>query len=254
MRQSKHFGKLIGHGILLVLLILSGAVMPATALDINGHGADSFCGSLDKRAANVNIQLQKSQTAIRQNWQQQNEQLRLLTDEQHRSQTTLEAAVDAQRAANLNVMRQQAKTTVVRQAVDDYTAAQKQATTTRREAVQQANDTFTNAVSRLVADRQATQAGQAEALRITLNDALQTAAGQCSAGVDPTIVGSAFITAVHTSRQTFANQRSGDSAIAAQVRSLSQTRRQKTDAANQTYLTTMKSARQILQDSLDSTN
>lgn len=249
MRLSKSLLKLCGHGTLLVLLIAIGAVTPATALDYN-HGQSDFCVSLEARTKRVDAGLAQAQTEVRQAWQQQDDRLRVMIREQQSSRVDLTATINDQRAHNLSEFRQHATSAAQRVAIDDYKNAQSQAITVRRSAVGRANDAFTAAVKRLVADRQATQAGQVEALRIALDDALQTASGQCAAGVEPTTVSHDFATSVQASRQTFLAQRKSDSAITVQIASLSQTRRLAVAAANQTYLATMTQARQTLQVAL----
>jgi hypothetical protein len=173
--------------------------------------------------------------------------MRLMTDEQRSSRTDLNKTIDIQRARNLSELRRHVGTATGRQAVDVYRNTQVQADTARRSAVRRADDSFIAAVQRLVANRQAAQAGQVEALRITLDDALQTASGQCAAGVEAATVSRQFIATVHTSRDTYLDQRKADDTVTAQGASLSETRRQAVATANQTYNDTISQARRILQ-------
>lgn len=249
MRLSKSLLKLAGHGTFLVVLIAVGAVAPATALDFN-HGQNDFCASLEARTKRVDAGLAVSQAQVRQAWQQQNDRMRVMSSEQQSSRIDSSAAIDAQRTNNLRELRQHATSAVQRAAIDDYKSTQAQAIALRRTAVGQADDAFTAAIKRLVANRQATQAGQVEALRIALDDSLRTASGECAAGVEPSTVSHDFATATNTSRQTFMAQRKSDGAISAQVTALSQKRRLAVSAANQVYLTTMIQARQNLQAAL----
>jgi F0F1-type ATP synthase membrane subunit b/b' len=253
-RLSKTVVKLFYHGTLLMLLITAGAISPATALDLNGGGPAEFCATLDQRTDRVDTQLRKAQNAVHAAWSQQTDRLRVMNGEQRSSRTELDTTIDVQRAHNLSELRHSATTSSGRLAVDAYKNTQAQAGAVRRRVVSQADDTFTAAVKRLVADRQATQAGQVEALRITLDDALQTASGQCAAGADPATISQDFVASVHTSRDTYLAQRKADTAIGAQVSSLSDIRRQATATANQKYKNVMSQARRTLQTSLESSD
>jgi hypothetical protein len=245
MPAINHPAKLVGHGLLLLGLIVMGTGTPATALDFGSHGPADFCTSLDTRSQRVDAQLATTQDQIRQDWQQQNDRFRVMTSQQKDDNTALFSAVDRQRASNLKQLNRQA-TTSQRTAIATYRQIQSQAAASRRSAVHQANDSFTAAVQRLVADRQASQAGQVEALRITLDDDFQTASAQCASGVAPEIAAHDLATSLQASRRTFLQQRQADSAITTQVVYLTHLRRQAVTAANQVYSATMASARQVL--------
>jgi hypothetical protein len=245
MPAINHPARLVGHGLLLLGLIIMGTGTPATALDFGGHGPADFCTNLDARSQRVDAQLATTQDQVRQAWQQQNDRFRVMTSQQKSDNTALFSAVDSQRASNLKQLSRHVATGQ-RTAIATYRHIQSQAASSRRSAVRQANDSFAAAVQRLVADRQASQAGQVEALRITLDDDFQTASAQCASGVPPETAAHDFATSLQASRRTFLQQRQSDSAITTQVAYLTNVRRQSVTAANHVYSVTIASARQEL--------
>jgi hypothetical protein len=245
MPTIKNLCKLAGHGLLLMGLIILGTSTPAIALDFGSHGQSDFCTSLDARSQRVDAQLATTQDQIHQAWQQQNDRFRVMTSQQQDDNKSLFSVVDSQRASNLKKLNLYA-TTSQRTAIATYRHILSQATASRRSAVRQANDSFTAAVQRLVADRQASQAGQVEALRITLDDDFQTASAQCASGIPPETAAHDFASSLQSSRRTFLQQRQADSAITTQVAYLTGIRRQSVTSADQAYSTTMAVARQTL--------
>jgi hypothetical protein len=247
MRRNSKILKLTSHLLLLVVIVATSAVSPATALDFNNSGSDEFCGTLEARQRNIHDQIATVQDEVRQSWQRQNERLRVMDSEQQSSQQDLWRIIDAQRNRNLELVRDRAKTPAQQQAVRDYGIAQKQANGSRRSSIASANVSFIAALKRYIGNRQATQAGQVEALRINLDDDLRAASVQCATGLASQDVAARFSKSIAISRQTYLQQRKADSAILGQVQDLSATRRQAAAAADQTYMVTMSSARHTLQ-------
>lgn len=239
--------RLGSHGVVFVLLVSAAAVSPATALDLGGNGQAEFCAGLSDRSERVDRQIAAAQNDVRTAWRQQSDRYKALGNERSNNLSSLRSTMDAQRDRNLDKLQSEATTNSQKAAVVAYRTAQAQAMTTRRAAVSQADKRFTDAVGRLITARQAVQAGQVEALRITVGDALQTAAGQCAADVSPAAVMKDYTASIQASRQTFLGQRQKDSAISTQVAALDVDRRQAVTAANHVYQTTMDRARHILQ-------
>jgi hypothetical protein len=250
MRHASSWLRLSLHGLLLALLVVTGALAPATALDLNDDTSSQFCNTLEARTARINAEISEVQSTVHATWQQQSARLSVMVSEQRSSSHELTLSVDVQRAQNIAQLRSRAKDGTQRSAVDAYQRTQAQSIAVRRKAVRQANDNFTIALKRFVADRQATQAGQVEALRIAVDDDLQTAVGECSTGVDPQVAEHDFANVILKSRQTFAAQRKNDALIVSQLATLNISRQNAIQQADQPYTTAMDHARQTLRTAL----
>ncbi len=251
MRSAKSWGKLVSHLSLLLLLITLAAASPTTALDLRGDSYGDFCSTLDSRTKRIDEQLLHVQSDIHRNWQQQNDRLRIIDSDKQKEADNFNSLIDARRADNLTVLRHAATSRGRQQAITSYELTQRHAVATRRAAIRQANTDFTLALRRYVSNRQATQAGQVEAVRIHVDDALQIARGQCAGGINDTVVGQNFGVSVRQGRETFISQRKADTAIVAQVQNLAATRSQVVLRANQSYTNVMAPARLELQAALE---
>ena len=250
MRLAKTYLRQASNLLLLAMIVALASVSPATALDLHSDSNQNFCATLDARTRRVDTRLQQVQTELRHSWQQQADRLQVVANQQQKDTDNLSRVVDVQRTDNLVRIRHGATSDAERAAVAQYKAAQQQAAAVRRTAINHATDTFNASLRRYVATRQAVQAGQIEASRIHLDDALRIARGQCAAGMSGAEVRQKYVSSVRQGQQTYLSQRQRSSDAANQVQNLINNRLQAVAAANQTYNEAMAQARLRLQAAL----
>jgi hypothetical protein len=246
MPLAKTWLRLAAHSSLLALLVAAGALAPVTALDTGDSSSNQFCDTLAARGDRIDARIDDVRSTVRSTWQQQSARLRVMVSEQQSSSDGLQRAIDSQRIHNLAQLRRSHTTSSQRAAINIYERTQANAGVLRRKAVHQANENFTAALKRFVADRQAAQAGQIEALKITIDDDIKSAENQCATDVDDATAAHEFANSILTARQTFAAQRKNDPVIVSQLGALNLTRQNAISLADQTYDSTMNQARQTL--------
>jgi hypothetical protein len=223
---------------LSVLLLLTACASHGrvSAVGISDNQGDQLCSDISTRTEAVQDKISARQEALLNSWQTQSDKIEIISETRDKDVEGLRAHIDDARSQNAIKMRKLAADDDEEKAVDTYVSAVSSAVHARRQSVDTARTQFRSDVKKLAEARQATLAGQVEALRISIADAYTTAKSGCSDGTDPSAVQAALAQQLAAAKQGFIEKRATDNQLGIQIKQLASTRRDAVKAADTTFL------------------
>ena len=207
-----------------------------------------FCTNLPSRASAITDKVTAQVGKVNQTWTLQNQ--KQVADYQKFDQTISanRLKVDNERNTDFSKLEARATTPAQQQAVQTYVATVKSNVATRRSAYDTARGTFRSAVIAALSTRRTSVTSQLDSFQSSVNGAIGSAEASCTA--DPTsstTVRQSLVTSLKTARESFKTDRAGDLTVTSQIKQLAATRTASFKTADQTFKSSMTTARQTLQ-------
>jgi hypothetical protein len=240
MSSYRHWCKLVAHGLALIALISGGAVLPATA--VGSQSSDTnYCADIPTELDDVRSGLEAASDRLRAEIDRQTGALDLMLQRFGGDKTELYQTIDAARQTNLKFIPSH----------EAYASTMMRLTAERRQQVAKVDQQFATSLRSAVEADQAVRAGQIEAYRIAVTDALTAAQTICQETDDGESGRPTLLAALTKSRRTYAEQRQRDGVLAKTVSQLAAARRQSITTVNHSYLLAAKAAQADLQTTVD---